>query len=124
MVSPDGKMIAYTGTIIEDPKLVWHKKTEVFLIPVKGGEPVCLTTKFDETVSTSNLVFCPESGGIYFTAPQKGSTHLFYSNIEGAISQVTSGEITVQSFSVSQDGRAISYTATDVNGPKRSIPNS
>ena len=74
--SPDGQRIAYV-TANGDP-FFFYANTRIAVIPAGGGEPRILTAKFDE--DTRLVDWGPD--GIYFTALQKTSSHIFRLNPE------------------------------------------
>ncbi|RJS90059.1 S9 family peptidase [Candidatus Bathyarchaeota archaeon] len=117
--SPDGRYLAFTGYVIEDPSLVWYKKTDLWVLPVEGGEPKNLTAGFDRTVITYGglLKWSPDSKYIYFKINDRGSTHICRVSLEGEVERVTEGKMTVGSFSLDGTGSIIAFDATDVMTP-------
>src|SRR5712671_1507469 len=60
--SPDGKWIAYTGSIDRDPG---PSTAFLYLLPASGGTPKQLTTKFDLSVGTP--VWSRDGRDVYFS---------------------------------------------------------
>jgi dipeptidyl aminopeptidase/acylaminoacyl peptidase len=110
--SPDGGHLAFTGHVIDDPDLVFYKSDRVFALPLDGGEPKCLTERFDITAG-GELSWSPDSEHIYFTAPYTGSTHVCRVSMGGELEWVTEGKISVGGYSLDDSGETIIYTATD-----------
>jgi len=115
--SPCGGYIAFTGRIIEDPSLVWHKNNEVFVLPIEGGEPRCLTGDLDRTVSGPSLKWSPDSGHIYFKINDHGETHICRVDLDGAVEMVTEGKMIVGDYSVDGSGALIAFNCTDSTTP-------
>ncbi|MFB0543771.1 MAG: prolyl oligopeptidase family serine peptidase, partial [Candidatus Bathyarchaeia archaeon] len=113
--SPDGEHLAFTGRVIEDPSLVWYKKTDLWVLPVEGGEPKSLTAGFDRTVST--VEWSPDSEYIYFKIGDQGSSHICRVNLDGEVERVTEGKLSVGSFSMDKSGSIIAFNASDAMTP-------
>jgi dipeptidyl aminopeptidase/acylaminoacyl peptidase len=117
--SPDGKYLAFTGREIKDPGLVWYKKTDLWVIPVKGGEPRNLTTGFDRTVSAGEgaLDWSPDSKSVYVKFPNHGTSHIYRVSLEGEVEPLTEGQMNVGSFTLDKSGEVFSYIASDSMTP-------
>jgi dipeptidyl aminopeptidase/acylaminoacyl peptidase len=114
--SPDGKSLAFTGHVIDDPNLVFYKSDRVYVLPVDGGEPKCLTEGFDRTVG-GGLTWSLDGEHIYFTAPDRGGTHVCRASMDGEVSWVTEGKMSVGGFTLDAAGEVVVYTATDDTTP-------
>ena len=116
--SPDGKYLAFTGRVIEDPSLVWYKKTDLWVLPLEGGEPKNLTESFDRTVrATGELKWSPDSKYVYFNIPGQGRTHICRVSLDGEVEKVTKGKLSVESFSMDKSGSILAFNASDVMTP-------
>ena len=116
--SPCGRYIAFTGRKIEDPSLVWHKNTEVWTLPVDGGEARCLTADFDRTVErTQELHWSPDSKHVYARFPHHGTSHVYRVSLEGGVEQVKEGKKNVGAFSLDGSGNVFAFTASDSMTP-------
>ena len=85
--SPDGTRIAYVG---HDNAYRGATNSAVWTVPVAGGDPVCLTRKFDRSVGhhvISDLRAHPGSGGLAW-APD--GARIFFMYADGANSQIAS----------------------------------
>jgi len=116
--SPCGKYIAFVGRRIEDPNLVWHKNNLLWTMPAEGGEPRCLTTGFDRTVSMEQGVeWTPDSKHLYARFPHHGGAHIHRVSVEGDAEQVTEGKMNVGSFSIDDSGEVFAFNANDAMTP-------
>ena len=116
--SPDGRYLTFTGRVIEDPSLVFYKNTNLWVLPVEGGEPKNLTADFDRTVrSRGELKWSPDSKYIYFNIPDQGSTHICRVSLDGEVERVTKGKMTVGSFSMDKSGSILAFNASDAMTP-------
>ncbi len=114
-ISPNGRFMAYThsperGAI-----------TDVHLISLNNsgdatGSPTNLTADWD--LSPGGLHWTPNSNHIRLSAQIRGNSHLFEVNRSGGdVRQVTQGERRLSSFSTTDNGRFMVYTATDAVTP-------
>jgi dipeptidyl aminopeptidase/acylaminoacyl peptidase len=111
--SPDGKWIAYTATTDRDPG---PSTSYLYLVPVDGGTPKQITTKFDLSVGTP--VWSRDGRTIYF------STNVLEA-IEVYSAEVASGEVRQLSHhggstgitEISRDGKMIVGTLSGPQGP-------
>ncbi|MGH9760511.1 MAG: S9 family peptidase, partial [Blastocatellia bacterium] len=102
VVSPDGKLIAYTGYDISDNT---YTVSKLYLMDVDGGNKKTLTGDFDR--SPARLIWAPDSTGIYFTTEDKGSENLYLEPVSGgAPRQVTNGRQVLMVSSIGKDGLA------------------
>jgi dipeptidyl aminopeptidase/acylaminoacyl peptidase len=116
--SPDGKYIAYTGREIEDPGLVWHKNSELFVLPVGKGRPKCLTAGFDRTLGRgAQLKWTPDSKALYIKFPNYGTNHVYKVTMTGEVEAVTEGKMNVGSFSLDNACNKVAFTASDAVTP-------
>jgi|MTBAKSStandDraft_2_1061841.scaffolds.fasta_scaffold01674_21 dipeptidyl aminopeptidase/acylaminoacyl peptidase len=78
--SPDGKHIAFTGFLGEEP---WWKNQGLWIMPSQGGKPVNITREHDLTIASLTLndtggapffrpVWKRDASAIYFSVPEKG----------------------------------------------------
>ncbi|HET6204982.1 MAG TPA: S9 family peptidase [Planctomycetota bacterium] len=111
--SPDGKWIAYVGTgAVADLKA----EEDLWLVPAEGGEPRNLTASFDR--NPESPLFAPNEPAILFRAADRGNVQVFSVPIEGGeVRRLIAGDRTVGDFSVSRDGNAIAFVASDPMHP-------
>ena len=137
--SPDGKTIAFTA------KRGDNEFAQIYLLAIDGGEARQLTT---HASATSDINWAPDGSAIYFSAPEPKTaddkarerarddvyayeenykqTHLWKVVVSTkAESRVTTGDFSVTSYELSDDGGKIVYQRTPTpllgDGPKGEI---
>jgi dipeptidyl aminopeptidase/acylaminoacyl peptidase len=85
-VSPDGKLVAYTGVDAGD--FTYHT-SGLYVMDVSGANPRPLTPDLDR--SPEDLVWATDNSGVYFTTEDQGTRNLHFAPLRGAIRQVTQG---------------------------------
>lgn len=101
-VSPDGKLIAYTGYDESDNT---YTVSKMYLMNVDGSNKKTLTADFDR--SPGRLIWASDASGIYFTTEDKGTENLWFEPVGGgAPRQVTKGNHVLNVSSIAKDGMA------------------
>jgi dipeptidyl aminopeptidase/acylaminoacyl peptidase len=104
--SPDGKWIAYTGT--SDPAGV--STTFLYLIPVAGGTPRELSTKFDLSVGTP--VWSRDGKTIFFSTNTLEAIEVYAGNIlSGAVKQLSRRNGSTGITDISRNGTIVGTTS-------------
>jgi dipeptidyl aminopeptidase/acylaminoacyl peptidase len=105
--SPDGTRIAFSSQM--GRTRYYASNSRIAVVPAAGGAPRSLTDAFDED---PGLVAWNEAG-IFFQALQGTAAHLFRLDPDrGAIVRVSApDDLIASSFSLSGDGRQVSFTA-------------
>jgi len=85
-ISPDGRMIAYTGYDYTDDTWVDSK---LYVMNIDGSNPRVLTTSLDRT--PQGLIWAHDNSGIYFNVQSEGSQNLYFASLRGDVRQVTKG---------------------------------
>ncbi|HET9531766.1 MAG TPA: DPP IV N-terminal domain-containing protein, partial [Blastocatellia bacterium] len=86
-VSPDGRLIAYTGYDQTDDS---YTVSKLYLMEIDGQNKRMLAGEFDR--SPTGLVWASDSSGIYFTAEDRGANNLWLVSVKGgAPRQITQG---------------------------------
>jgi len=102
VVSPDGRHVAFTG-------YPWTEQTyradELYVIGIGGGDQRSLTADLDR--SPEDLHWAADSGGLYFTADDRGTANVHLAPLEGAVRQLTTGTHMLSLDSLSNSGRAV-----------------
>lgn len=99
-VSPDGRLIAYTGFDQNDNT---YNVTRLYLMNSDGTQKRALAEGFDR--SPAGLIWAEDGGGVYFTAEDRGSINLWFAPAAGgAPRQVTEGTHVLNVTSVSRGG--------------------
>jgi dipeptidyl aminopeptidase/acylaminoacyl peptidase len=86
VISPDGKLVAYTGVDAGD--FTYHT-SGLYVMDVSGANSRPLTPDLDR--SPEDLVWATDNSGVYFTTEDQGTRNLRFAPLRGAIRQVTQG---------------------------------
>jgi acylaminoacyl-peptidase len=113
-ISPDGKYIAYVGF---DDKYLGHQNRRLYVMNRDGTGSRVLTADLD--TSASNLMWSPDSKGIYFVADRQGNTGLYYCPLNGRADRITSSLSRARGGSVSSiaSNGTIAYLTTKPDLP-------
>ncbi|HEV7890516.1 MAG TPA: S9 family peptidase [Pyrinomonadaceae bacterium] len=99
-ISPDGKLIAYTGSDQNDNT---YNVSHLYVMNADGSNKRALTEAFDR--APSNVFWSEDNGGLYFVTEDRGSQNLwFISASGGAPQQLTRGAQVLSFNSSSRDG--------------------
>ncbi len=120
--SPRGDLIAFIAPNGLDPGLL----ERLWVVPLTGEGPRCLTAGFDQGVTDSiitdmraghgsRLCWSAEGDRIYFLASGPGVTSLHSSDLDGAVRQEAGGQRRVFDFDVARG--VVSFVASDANNP-------
>jgi dipeptidyl aminopeptidase/acylaminoacyl peptidase len=105
--SPDGKTIAFTGSLAERD----HPK--IWLAPSTGGAASVLAAK-DLDLIPSDLEWSPDGRALYFAAGVRGEYQLFRVNLSSKETRaITSGPRAVRSMDISAHGGKMVYMVND-----------
>lgn len=107
-VSPDGRLIAYTGSDQNDNT---YNVTRLYLMNADGTNRRALTEDFDR--APSNVTWAEDNSGLFFTAEDRGSQNLWFIPAAGGRPQQmtqAAGVLTVSS--VSRDGLMVGTRST------------
>jgi dipeptidyl aminopeptidase/acylaminoacyl peptidase len=115
--APNSQHLAFVGRDIEDPKLIWHKNAELYILPADGGEPKCLTAGLDRTARGAGLVWSPDSESIHLIYPDLGASHIYKVGVDGGIEALTEGENRTYGFSIDGSGTEIAFNAGSAVSP-------
>ncbi len=99
-VSPDGRMIAYTGF---DESNDTYTVAKLYVMSATGADKRELTTNFDR--APSGLIWSSDSSGVYFTTEDKGTNNLYFIQARGGEPrQITQGNHQLAVSSVAANG--------------------
>ncbi len=87
VVANDGSQIAYLGHEDSD---VTYEMPRIHVMDSDGGDARLVAADFDRPVS--NLIWANNNRGFYFTAQDEGYVNVFYSNLDGGVRAVTTGQ--------------------------------
>lgn len=111
-ISPDGRRIAFVRTYATDhvirEKLDHGGPTDLWVMPIGGGDPVNLTAEWD--LQAGEPSWSPDGRYLYFTATIGGGRHLFrVPSNGGPVEQVTTGERRLNALTIDRAFRRIAY---------------
>src|SRR6202162_2580234 len=120
--SPRGDLIAFIAPSGLDPGLL----ERLWVVPLTGESPRCLTAMFDQGVTDSlitdmraghgsRLCWSSEGDRIYFVASGPGVTSLCSSDVQGAVRQDAGGQRRIFDFDVARG--VVAFAASDSNHP-------
>jgi dipeptidyl aminopeptidase/acylaminoacyl peptidase len=109
-VSPDGRLVAYTGYDWTDDTWV---DSRLYVMNIDGSSPRLLTESLDR--SPSNLIWAEDGSGVYFTVQDQGSQNLHFADLRGSVRQVTQGAQMLSVSEIRADGVAVGI----VSDPRR-----
>jgi dipeptidyl aminopeptidase/acylaminoacyl peptidase len=111
-ISPDGKLIAYTGFDRNDDT---YNVTKLYLMDADGRNKKVLTENFDR--APGNLMWAEDNGGVYFTTEDKGTNNIYFVSTKGGEPrQITTGNHQIFPSNVSRNG-TVAATLTSAKQP-------
>ncbi len=103
-VSPDGRLVAYTG--YDMTKDTWVDQ-KVYVMGIDGSNPRLVSGDWDR--SPQNMRWKADGSGLYFTAQNEGSQNLYFLSVPasgaGTVSPVTTGTHMLTVSSMTDAGR-------------------
>jgi dipeptidyl aminopeptidase/acylaminoacyl peptidase len=105
--SPDGKSLVFTSAM-GNPKF-FYSNARLAIVPVDGGTPKSITDNFDENPN----FLAWKADGIYFSAAQKTTSHLFRVDpAAGTIARISRpDDLMLASLTFTKDGHTVAFTA-------------
>jgi dipeptidyl aminopeptidase/acylaminoacyl peptidase len=101
-ISPDGRLVAYTGYDQSDNT---YTVSKLCLMDIDGSNKRTLTEGFDR--STAALIWAPDGSGVYFSTEDKGADNLYFEPVSGGQpKQVTTGNQRLTVSSICKNGTA------------------
>ena len=85
-VSPNGKMIAYTGY---DRTNDTYNVSQLYVMDIDGGSKHSLTVDVDRRPRTTT--WAPDNSGVYFITQDRGTMNLHFASLKGKVKQITKG---------------------------------
>ncbi len=83
-VSPDGKLIAYTGF---DDKYQGYQVTKLYVMNRDGSGARAIRADYDRDINT--VRWAPDGRSLYFLSDSEGNTGLYNLTLDGALKKVT-----------------------------------
>ncbi|MEO5580831.1 MAG: S9 family peptidase [Gemmatimonadaceae bacterium] len=102
MVSPDGRLIAYTG--FDSTNATWTD-SKLYVMSLDGSNRRVLTDKLDR--SPQGLMWAPDGKGVYFNVENEGSRNLYFATLAGGTRAVTKGAHVLSVTAVGRTGTAV-----------------
>ncbi|MGH7460505.1 MAG: S9 family peptidase, partial [Longimicrobiales bacterium] len=85
-VSPDGKLIAYTGYDYTDDT---YRDSKLYVMGIDGSNPRVLTESLDRT--PQGITWARDGSGVYFNVQSEGSQNLYFAPLRGEPRAITKG---------------------------------
>jgi dipeptidyl aminopeptidase/acylaminoacyl peptidase len=106
-VSPDGRLIAYTGYDATDDTWVDAK---LYVMGADGRNVRTLAPSLDRT--PEGLMWAPDGSGVYFNVENEGSRNLYFADLKGGVRPVTKGAQVLTVTDVGRGGMAVGVAST------------
>jgi dipeptidyl aminopeptidase/acylaminoacyl peptidase len=107
VVSPDGKLVAYTGYDWTDDSYIANR---LYVMNLDGSSPREVAAGLDR--SAQGIIWAPDNAGLYFTAQDQGYANLYLAPLAGAVRKLTEGKHVVSVSSMTARGTAVGTLAT------------
>jgi dipeptidyl aminopeptidase/acylaminoacyl peptidase len=111
-VSPDGKLVAFTGY---EPTGRSHTVSDLFVVSIAGDNLRKISGDYDR--EPNNLKWSPDGAGVFFDADDRGSKNVQFASINGGVKAVTTGTHVLTFDSMSRDLVAVG-TSADFDHPQ------
>lgn len=102
--SPDGKRIAYVG--FEGKRIPWVDP-HIYVRPVRGGQPTCLTAKLD--IFPLFTKWAPDGNSIYYLCDEQGEMSLWEIALSGKAERVLPEDRVLSGFSIAPLSGSIAF---------------
>ena len=111
-VSPDGKLVAYTGYDMTDDTWI---DSRMYIMNIDGTGSRVVTQPLDR--SPQNLIWAADGSGVYFSVQDKGSQNLYFVTTGGSIREVTKGNHMLTVSEISPTGNVVGILTDPVRPP-------
>ncbi|HVG21167.1 MAG TPA: S9 family peptidase [Blastocatellia bacterium] len=99
-VSPDGRLVAYTGF---DQTEDTYTVSKLYVMDIDGKNKRALTASLDR--APSELRWAADGSGVYFTTEDRGTNNLYLASVKGgSVRQVTEGNHQLSVSSMTKNG--------------------
>lgn len=102
VVSPNGRMVAYTG---HDWTMQTYIDADIYVMGIDGSNPRSLTDSLDR--APSGLRWAYDSGGVYFTVSELGTSNLYFVSLQGDARKITDGNHMMSVSDINKNGKAV-----------------
>ncbi len=106
-VSPDGKLVAYTGYDFTDDSYIANR---LYVMNADGSNPREIAVGLDR--SPSSITWAADNGGVYFAAEDRGVSNLYFAGLSGPARKVTDGKHMLGLSSMTARGLAVGTLAS------------
>lgn len=83
-ISPDGKLIAYTGY---DEQYLGYQQSKLYVMNRDGSNPRQISGNFDRNIGSIN--WAADSKGLFFQYDDEGNTKVAYMSLDGKVTDLT-----------------------------------
>jgi dipeptidyl aminopeptidase/acylaminoacyl peptidase len=114
-VSPDGRLVAYTGYEISGRT---HTTDDLYVVGTDGTSPRKISGDYDR--DPLNLRWAPDGSGVYFDADDRGSRNVQFAAIAGGVKPITTGThvLTFDSMAAASRDLVAAGTSADPEHPQ------
>jgi len=106
-ISPNGRLIAYTGYDFTDDTYIDSK---LYVMNRDGSNPRLLAADLDRT--PRNLIWSGDSRTIYFNIDSEGTRNLYAATLDGRVQKVTDGTHMLSVSDIDRNGQAVGVLTT------------
>ena len=101
-VSPNGRWVAY---IEMNGGRRYSYTSDLYVMGIDGSNPRVLTRSLDRWSSDPH--WAPDNSGVYFSVEDRGTINLYFSSLEGEVTQVTRGNHALEDIDINAHGQAV-----------------
>jgi dipeptidyl aminopeptidase/acylaminoacyl peptidase len=110
VVSPDGRLVAYTGYDYTDDTYIEQR---LYVMSIDGTGHREIAANFDR--SPSNVTWAADNSGVYFNAQDRGTSNLHFAPLRGNSRQVTTGNHMLSVSDINRGGVAVGLRTDHLN---------
>jgi dipeptidyl aminopeptidase/acylaminoacyl peptidase len=107
VVSPDGRLVAYTGY---DWTTDTYVASRLYLMGADGSSPREIAVGLDR--APEGVTWAADNGGVYFTAEDQGASNLYFAPLSGPARKLSEGAHMLELSSMTPEGRAVGTLAS------------
>ncbi len=111
VVSPDGKLVAYTGNDWTNDTYIASK---LYVMGIDGSSPTEIATDLDR--SPRGVTWSADSSGVFFNVRDRGTSNLYFASRDDGVRAATEGTHMLDVTHVGGNGRAVG-TLTSFHQP-------
>jgi len=110
-ISQDGRLVAYTGSDFTG----WsYTVTNLYVMNADGSNPRMIAKTLDRDIRSP--IWNSDGKGVYCSVDNKGTTQLYYADLEGNFREVTQGRHQLRGFTIAKSGQ-VAATSTSPLAP-------